>query len=324
MTDETKPREEIENPERRRFLKSIFGLGSAFEVAQGEPAEAAGPSEKSVPSGGIFFWGDLKNGNVGFPSGLKVPHTRPGSVMKLVTAACLLEEGLLNPNETSECRGTIVIDSESYHCGEPHGDINIEQAIAKSCNVFFARATRKTGPAAIIEYAQKFGFDRAVAGFECGAFPTKPKYSTVLYALGLADDLQPNALQLLRLAAIFATEGDVPPLKNAGMFDTNDLSVKPFALKLKDSTFRHIRAGMVMACQNGTAEKLDPHHKLKIAAKTGTVARGRKFESWVTGYFPHDNPKHAFCLYAPVGTSHDSAIPQAREQLLSVEWPGSQ
>lgn len=321
MTDKNLPSEQPENPDRRRFLKSIFGLGSAFEVSQAEPAEAAGPSEASVPSGGIFFWGDLKNGNVGFPSGLKVPHTRPGSVMKLVTAACLLEEGLFNPNETAECRGTIVIGPDSFHCGEAHGIVNIEQAIARSCNVFFAKAVQKTGPAAIIDYARKFGFDTPVAGFKGGAFPTKPKFPTAIYALGLADDLQPNALQLLRLAAIFATEGQVPALKNAGMFDTNDQSVKPFTLELKEMTFRHIRDGMVMACQTGTAAELDPNHKLKIAAKTGTVARGKKFESWVTGYFPHDKPKHAFCLYAPVGTSHDSAIPQAREQLLSVEWP---
>lgn len=321
MTVNKKTSDQPENLDRRRFLKSVFGLGGAFEAAQVEPAEAAGPSQSSVPTGGIFFWGDLKNGNVGFPSGLKVPHTRPGSVMKLVTATCLLEEGLFNPNETMECRGSIVVGPDTFHCGEAHGVLNIEQAIARSCNVFFAQATKKTGPAAIIDYAEKFGFDTPVAGFKCGAFPTKPKFPTAIYALGLAEDLQPNALQLLRLAAIFATDGDVPALKNAGMLDSNDDSVRPFNLKLKETTIRHIRNGMIMACQIGTAAALDPDHKLKIAAKTGTVARGKKFESWVTGYFPHDNPKHAFCLYAPVGTSHDSAIPQARERLLSVEWP---
>ncbi len=321
MTAKEKSAEQPENPDRRRFLKSMFGLGGAFEAAQGEPAEAAGPSESRVPSGGLFFWGDLKNGNVGFPSGLKVPHTRPGSVMKLVTAACLLEEGLFNPNETAECRGTVAIGNDSFHCGEAHGIVDIEQAIAKSCNVFFAKSTKKTGPAAIIEYARKFGFDIPVAGFKCGAFPTKAKYPAAIYALGLADDLQPNALQLLRLAAIFANHGNVPALKNAGMLDADDGSVKPFTVELKEKTFEHIRNGMVMACQIGTAAAIDPEHKMKIAAKTGTVARGKKFESWITGYFPFDNPKHAFCLYAPVGTGHDSAVPQAREKLHSVTWP---
>ncbi len=321
MTAKEKSSEQPENPERRRFLKSMFGLGSAFEVAQTEPAEAAGPSANVVPSGGLFFWGDLKNGNVGFPSGLKVPHTRPGSVMKLVTAACLLEEGLFNPNETEECRGSVTVGPDTFHCGDAHGVLTIEQAIARSCNVFFARAMKKTGPAAIIEYARKFGFDTPVTGFKCGAFPDKPKFTAAMYALGLADDLQPNALQLLRLAAIFANDGDVPALKNAGMWDSNDHSVKPFSVKLKESTLRHIKDGMVLACQIGTAAALDPEHKLKIAAKTGTVARGKKFESWITGFFPYDNPKHAFCLYAPVGTSHDSAVPQANKKLLSVEWP---
>jgi len=321
MKPADKSGEQPENLDRRRFLKSMFGLGGAIEVAHAEP-EAAEAAETVVPTGGLFFWADLKNGNVGFPSGLKVPHSRAGSVMKLVTAACVLEEGIFNPNETLECKGTVKIGSESYSCGKAHGIIRIEEAIAVSCNVFFAKVTRKTGPMSIIEYAKKFGFDVPVAGFKCGAFTNKPTYSTARYALGLADDIQPNALQLLRLAAVFGTEGNVPALKNAGMLDAGDASVKPFSVQLKESTFKRIRKGMTMACEEGgTAAALDPEHKLKIAAKTGTVPHGKKFESWVIGYFANDNPHHAFCLYAPVGTSHDSAIPQAHEKLLSVQWP---
>lgn len=306
--------EQPERPGRRRFLKSIFGLGSAIEVAHAEPAEAA-------PAGGAFFWADLKNGNIGFPSGLKVPHSRPASVMKLVTAACILEEGIFNPNETEECTGSTTVGPDTFHCRHPHGIVTIEEAIGKSCNVFFAKATRRTGPASIIEYARIFGLDNPVAGFKSGAFPDKPVSTTAVYALGLSADMKPNALQLLRLAAIFATEGNVPPLKNAGMHEADDRSIKPFTVKLRDTTFKRIRRGMVLAGQEGTAQGLDPEHKLKIAGKTGTVPHGKKFESWVIGYFPHDNPRHAFCLYAPAGTSHDSAVPQAGEKLLSVEWP---
>jgi penicillin-binding protein 2 len=317
MTIKRSGSEEPENMNRRRFLKSMFGMGSAIEVAQTEPKAAVA----ATPTGGVFYWADLKNGNVGFPSGLSVPHSRAGSVMKLITAACVLEEGLFNPNETEECTGSISIGAETFACGKAHGILTIEQAIAVSCNVFFSIVSRKTGPMSIIEYAKKFGLDGPVAGFKCGAFPTKPKSSTARYALGLSDDMQPSALQLLRLAAIFGTEGSVPAMKNAGMVDHNDSSVKPFSVQLRETTFRRIRKGMQMACETGTAEALDPEHKLKIAAKTGTVPHGKKFESWVIGYFPYDAPAHAFCLYAPAGTSHDSAIPQAREKLMSVNWP---
>lgn len=324
--------EQPETLNRRRFLKSMFGLGGALEAsAEPDAAVAANSttgksgsakvSKVVVPTGGLFFWADLKNGNVGFPSGLQVPKSRAGSVMKLITAACLLEEGIFNPNETEECTGSVSIGAETYGCGKGHGVLTIEQALAVSCNVFFAKVSRKIGPMAIIDYAKKFGMDSPAAGFKCGAFPTKPKASTARYALGLSDDMQPSALQMLRLAAIFGTDGKVPALKNAGMFDTNDVSIKPFNLDLKETTIRRIRRGMILACEQGTAMKLDPEHKLKIAAKTGTVPHGKKFESWVIGYFPYDKPEHAFCLYAPVGTSKDSAVPQAHAKLMSVQWP---
>lgn len=311
-----------ENPQRRQFLKSIFGLGGAVEVAQAEPVHAK--------AGGLFFWADLKNGNMGFPSGLKVPSARPGSVMKLITAACILEEGAFNPNEKEECTGTFTISQEDFHCAHPHGKVTIEEAIAKSCNIFFVKATRRVGPGSIIEYARMFGLDTPVAGFKGGAFPTKPVHPTSYYAIGLAEDLRPNALQLLRLAAIFGTDGHVPVLRNAAALDVVEnigaQDDKPWTVALKETTFKRIRKGMIMAVSDGTAQHLDPDHKLRIAAKTGTVPYGKKFESWVIGFFPNDKPAenarlHAFCLYAPVGTSHDSAIPQAREKLLSVQWP---
>ncbi len=304
-----------ERLDRRRFLKSMFGLGGALEVAhEAQPVIAK--------TGGLFFWADLRNGNVGFPSGLHVPQSRPGSIMKLITAACILEEGHFNPNETEECTGTVHIGAEAYHCQHVHGIVNLEEAIAKSCNCFFAKATRHTGPATIIEYARKFGLDKPVAGFKCGSFPDKPSRPTATYALGLSEDLVPNALQLLRLAAVFGTQGNVPPLRNAGMPSEDQVDHPlPFEVKLRDTTFRRIRKGMTMACQDGTANELDPEHKLNIAAKTGTVPHGKKFESWVIGFFPQENPRHAFCLYAPSGTSHESAVPQARQRLMTVDWP---
>jgi len=305
-----------QNPNRRRFLKSVFGLGGAIEATAGEPAEAK-PSVKGG-DGALFFWADLKLGNIGFPSGLKVPHGRPGSVMKLVTAACLLEEGFFNPNEKEECGGSYDGKAVSFHCKEPHGAMTIEEALGVSCNVFFARAVRRVGSQSIIEYAKLFGLDQPVVGYKQGAFPTKLVHETSIYALGLADDLQPNALQLLRIAAAVAGGGTVPPLRNAGMLADPD---KEFSIDISERTFDRLRKGMIRCVREGTANNLDPDDRMHVAAKTGTVAHGKTFESWVIGFFAHENPRHAFSLFAPVGTSHDSAVPQARKHLTSVEWP---
>ncbi|MDX2106139.1 MAG: penicillin-binding transpeptidase domain-containing protein [Candidatus Melainabacteria bacterium] len=308
---------QIENTGRRRFLKSLLGLGggTASAESQVQPAQAKTVKEDKSHTGGVLFWTNLKTGNVGFPGGLQVPHERPGSIMKIITAAALLDEGLLSHQEIFDCTGSLKVakpgePQQTTSCPGPHGQVSLETAIGLSCNCFFAHNSLKLSSATIIGYAAKFGLDRPAAGFAPGAFPKAPKSSLVDYAIGLACDLQPNALQLMRLSALVAQNGEITPFKN--MMGEADPA---FKLVLKDNTFHHIQKGMQLVCEKGTGKNLDPEHKLHIAAKTGTIPHGQKFRSWITGYFPYNNPDHAFCLYAPSGRSVESAIPQARLQL---------
>src|SRR5437667_103592 len=97
-----------EDAGRRLFLKSLFGLGA--QVGKGSPAYAARPAGASI------FWANLRSGHIGFPTGLTVPSGRPGSVMKLVTAAALRESGFFQGSDTIECRRHVDLDGESFSC----------------------------------------------------------------------------------------------------------------------------------------------------------------------------------------------------------------
>lgn len=300
------------NPNRRKFIKSILGLGSVLETS----ARASVPVKQDEK----FFWADIKTGNIGFPTGLDVPVARPGSVMKLVTAATLLEEGALNPNEQIECTGFFNYREKGYKCPLAHGQLSVEEALAQSCNVYFAKAATRLGSHTLLGYAKRFGLNDSVNEQPSGSFPADEAVEddVVPYALGLNRELKPSALQLLRVAALIACHGKVPFLKSAEKFE---LQGEPFSLKLSDTTFKSLGEGMRNAARSGTARHIDPEDQLKLAVKTGTVGHGKKFKSWIIGYFPFDEPKHAFALFAPVGTSHDSAVPLASKRLLSVEWP---
>jgi cell division protein FtsI/penicillin-binding protein 2 len=95
----------------------------------------------------------------------------------------------------------------------------------------------------------------------------------------------------------------------------------PFELNLSEACWKVLKQGMQVASRQGTGKKLDPENKLKVAIKTGTTPHGTSFQSWVTGFFPWDDPRYAFVLRAPSGTSQDEAVPQAHTFLFSVEWP---
>lgn len=302
------------NIDRRGFIRSLFGITGALPVAQ-QIAEAKGQTS--------FFWCNFRTGHVGFPTGLSVPTERPGSLMKLVAAAALIDEGLAHGNEIFECTGTYNVGKEAVHCQNAHGKIDIVQAIGRSCNIYFAQATKRLTPRAFLAKAAQFGLDKPCAGIPSGPFPLKPVESNSLhYVLGLAPDFQPNALQLLRLAALIAIApgGKLPVLYSAENIELPEKE-KPMTSPLTTESHRILSAGMRLSVTEGTARKLDSEDQLKIAAKTGTTPHGNKFQSYVIGYFPFDKPGHAFALYAPSGTSQDSAVPKAKEFLFSTTWP---
>ncbi|MBX9877798.1 MAG: hypothetical protein K2Y22_05015 [Candidatus Obscuribacterales bacterium] len=296
---------------RRQFLKSLFSLGGAFPVAQ--PARAAVVATK--PS---FFWADLKTGQVGFPTGMSMAPGLPGSLMKLVAACAISEDHLLSPETTFDCTGSVVVNSQTYHCQKPHGRLDLIHAIGMSCNVYFAQAAQSISPDLFLEHAKAFLLNEPACGIASGPFPQKAEGSPQSYVLGLNDSFKPHALQLLRMAALIGAEGDLPLLHSA-----ESPPDKPGRthLQLSNNTWKILKQGMIIARENGTAKNLDPENKLHIAAKTGTAPHGNTFQSWIIGYFPFDKPRYSFCLRASSGTSQDAAVPQAHKFLLASDWP---
>jgi hypothetical protein len=191
---------------RRQFLKSFFGLSAMVETKR---AEAGG-----IPLGS-FVWADLRTGQVGFPTGTSVKPGLPGSLMKLVCAAAIRQENLLPANETFECKGSILIHKRRYSCQIAHGRLDLIQAIGHSCNVFFVQAAQALSAAMFVAYARKFGLDRSVSGYASGPFPSSAQGESQLYVLGLAEDLQPQALQILQLSAVIGSRGKPPALFSA-------------------------------------------------------------------------------------------------------------
>ncbi|MBY0358105.1 MAG: hypothetical protein K2W82_08900 [Candidatus Obscuribacterales bacterium] len=295
---------------RRGFIKSIFGLGSVVEV----PAAIAKPSLSPAK----FFWTDLHTGQIGFPGGQVVPAGLPGSLMKIVAAAALVDASLLRPEEKYECRGSFKLHNETVHCLYPHGQVDLKHALGLSCNIYFAQASKLISPGLFLKYASLFGLDKAVAIFKSGKFPQQPLSSSLNYVLGLDPELEPSALQIMRMAALVATKGRLPYLHSAEAPDANGAK---YDLELPDLVWSILQQGMQIAAREGTGKKLDPDHAMKVALKTGTAPYGKTFQSWVTGYFPWDNPKYAFVLRATSGTSQDSAIPAARTNLFAQQWP---
>lgn len=84
----------------------------------------------------------------------------PGSVFKIITTTCAVE----NKNDISdweyECEGTETISGVKVTCPKRHGKLNFRDAFASSCNCAYAVLTDELGADALNSTAKKMGFGK--------------------------------------------------------------------------------------------------------------------------------------------------------------------
>lgn len=268
---------------RRRFLKACLGLALTPTLLQsiGQAKPVIGFYSTPV--------------NVLLPETPSMARGRPGSILKLIVAAIILEENLPAAQTTYECRGIYYPDGPKglpLHCQVAHGNVDLLNALGVSCNGFFASAAKTISSQRILETWNAFSQQKI-------KFAQAPSW---LLALGMADCLSSaSARDLLVVAQTIALE-TLPGYK--------------------PSTWQTLKQGMRLVGRIGTGKALDPHDQFKVALKTGTVPKyDHGYESWVMGFFPVDKPCYVFCQRAPNGTSQDVAVPLAHQALFSRSWP---
>ncbi|HEY8090747.1 MAG TPA: penicillin-binding transpeptidase domain-containing protein, partial [Polyangiaceae bacterium] len=61
----------------------------------------------------------------------------PGSTFKPFSALAALEDKLVPPEEKERCDGYLSFGRRIFHCTHVHGKVNMHEAIAESCNIYF-------------------------------------------------------------------------------------------------------------------------------------------------------------------------------------------
>jgi len=84
----------------------------------------------------------------------------PGSAFKILVTIAGMQAGTIIPEKTITCGGYYRVGNRLFPChdGHAHGEIALETAISKSCNVFYYQHGLETGAHAIARTARQFGF----------------------------------------------------------------------------------------------------------------------------------------------------------------------
>lgn len=102
----------------------------------------------------------------------------PGSTYKAFVAAAGLAEKLVTPSTTAHCNGFFRLGRRVYRCWKKggHGTVDLERALAGSCDVYFYELGRRLGVDALARYAKSFGLGAptgvALRGEAEGLVPT--------------------------------------------------------------------------------------------------------------------------------------------------------
>jgi len=260
----------------------------------------------------------------------------PGSIFKLVTGLAALESKGVRPGTDFLCPGKINIGRDELSCWnkDGHGSVDMEKAIAWSCNVYFCHAGLLTGADKITEYARLFGYGRKTGvelfGEYSGFVPSKEwkkaerkeiwyPGDTANFSIGQGY-LMITPLQAARMVSAIANGGIlVEPhiLKRVG--DTYTPGAKTENINISKEYLDIVKRGMrkVVEDPDGTGSRA-LSRIVSISAKTGTVqiSPGIAPHAWFVGFAPSENPKICFAVFLENGGSGGDAPAEIAKQAL--------
>jgi cell division protein FtsI/penicillin-binding protein 2/cell division protein FtsW (lipid II flippase) len=242
----------------------------------------------------------------------------PGSTFKLVTAMAALHHDSSLTHRTYQCRplgdgrcgNTIagwnraIKDDVGDHA---HGTIDMERAIAVSCNAYFAQlGVHDVGSKALVEMAERLGLS-----------PGDP--AALRQALPFASYGQGPVLvspfKMARVAAAIAAGGRMPQGRwVAG--DGNAREEAPLEV-LAEPEAAFLARAMRRVATEGTARRVMAGSAVEMAGKTGTAQLDQGMpHAWFAGFAPYQvSPDHV----SPDHVSPDPGSPEqeARQRRLA-------
>ncbi len=292
---------------RRNFLRSLIGMASV----QSEPDHW----QKPIPD--TFIWANLKTGQIGFPTGFANIDVLSGSLFHLVTAACLVQINCADDKHI--CNGNFEQNENTFTCPASHGDVDIASALSLNCQVFFAKAASNLMAKDLLNTADRLGLISQVGDFQAGVSPVSAnldRASASLIATGMSPIFRPSPLQYLRLTSYIATSGILPRLHSAENPAEGVESVPP---DITEPTWQKLRAGMLASAQEGACQSLDSVQTLRLSAIGSAVKHSKAYVSWLTGFFPNEEPRYAFLALNESETANGNAFHLA-QVYLSANW----
>ena len=230
----------------------------------------------------------------------------PGSTFKTLTLAMALEENVVDLNTGFYCSGSVKIEGETINCSKRapgHGQQNLTQAFANSCNPAFINIGLRIGNDKFYQYMLDFGLTEKTGidttGEASGFVNSEIKYSTLAlacYAFGQNFNVTPIALLAAQCACVNGGYLYTPYLVEEITDQDGNVVSKydstPVRQVVSEETSALVRDIMEYEVTTGTG-KNGQVAGYRIGGKTGTADKGQSGDVVVSFlcFAPADDPQ---------------------------------
>jgi penicillin-binding protein 2 len=245
----------------------------------------------------------------------------PGSSFKLITAFNLIENGLLDPEDNLMCDGSYTPpgSSRAFKCWKEdgHGLVDLNKAIAQSCNVYFYETVQLTNLKDWTETAKIFGFNEEteidLPNELIGQIPDKEFFIKTYGRWGWSErgmllnltlgqgDILVTPLQTLRYINHIASKG-----KKTAKLKLNLNKEVDFYhdIELSNQTWDRVFNGLfdVVNSVGGSGWRARQNSDIKLFGKTSTAENPHGDpHAWFNGFFELNNQKFSIVVLVENG-----------------------
>ena len=247
-----------------------------------------------------------------------------GSVFKVVVAASALENGI-SEGFSYTCRGSVDVGNKTFRCNNStaHGTLDMQKALACSCNCYFIALAKAVGGKALLQTASLLGFGQSTE-IAKGLFSSKgelPSAEDLKIEGALANfsfgqgAFTATPVQFANVFNAIASGGKytnlfcVTSASNTAGERVYEFTPQAPVHALSESTAKKLASMLVAAVGEGTAKNARTEG-FASAGKTATAQTGTYDENgeerlctWFGGFFPADNPKYSVVILSENGTT---------------------
>lgn len=276
----------------RKLIAVLLLVSLAFAQntsLQGAPQTALGSRK------GTALVLDVQSGKLLASKNLDLAATRlatPGSTIKPFVLAALLKSPGFNPDARLMCRRKLNIAGHSLDCSHPTTPeaLNATEALAYSCNSYFAESSKVLQRDSLVRELRQRGFTTATG---------------LATSEAIGRIRSPKTNDEARLLALGADLIEVTPLELASAY-------RKLALDIRDPHTQPQRAlvasGLRAATDYGMASNAQVE-STSVAGKTGTASDPGFIttHAWFVGFAPADKPEIVVLIFLERGRGLEAA-----------------